>query len=229
MSLPSQPQAYGAGMAGGSFDPVSFIKRPQVILRIVSWVFSIIVFGCISAGGYYRDHCQMRDSGACGYGIGIGVTAFLLCIGFLIIDVLFDNMSSVQHRKYAVLADLVVSALWTFLWFVGFCFLTDQWRRRDDMKQYVAPHGHGKDNIQASIAFSFFSIFTWAALAFFAFRRYREGTSETFTTGYQDNQQQNQSSPYSSFPGSDASDPYQQPPFSNQKSGDIPDYQPPTY
>lgn len=38
MSLPSQPQAYGAGMAGGSFDPVSFIKRPQVILRIVSWV-----------------------------------------------------------------------------------------------------------------------------------------------------------------------------------------------
>ena len=38
MSLPSQPQAYGSGMAGGSFDPVAFIKRPQVILRIVSWV-----------------------------------------------------------------------------------------------------------------------------------------------------------------------------------------------
>jgi len=38
MSLPSQPQAYGAGMAGASFDPVSFVKRPQVILRIVSWV-----------------------------------------------------------------------------------------------------------------------------------------------------------------------------------------------
>lgn len=40
MSQPSQnqPQAYGAGMAGVAFDPVSFIKRPQVILRIVSWV-----------------------------------------------------------------------------------------------------------------------------------------------------------------------------------------------
>lgn len=46
MSLPSQPQAYGAGMAGGSFDPVSFIKRPQVILRIVSWVS--FKFGCIN-------------------------------------------------------------------------------------------------------------------------------------------------------------------------------------
>jgi hypothetical protein len=78
-------------------------------------VFSIIVFGCISAGGYYRDHCQMRDSGACGYGIGIGVMAFLFCIAFLIIDVLFDNMSSVQHRKYAVLADLIVSGKFIFI------------------------------------------------------------------------------------------------------------------
>lgn len=32
--------AYGAGMAGGSFDPVAFIKKPQVILRIGSWVSS---------------------------------------------------------------------------------------------------------------------------------------------------------------------------------------------
>ena len=67
-----------------------------------------------------------------------------------------------------------------------------------------------------------------AVLTVFAVRRYREGTSEQFTSGYQDNQQQNQSSPYSSFPGSDSGDPYQQPPFSNQQK-DIPDYQPPTY
>lgn len=87
----------------------------QLILEFILQVFSIIVFGCISAGGYYEDHCQMNDSGACGYGIGIGVMAFLFCIGFLIIDVLFDNMSSVQHRKYAVLADLGVSGKTTVL------------------------------------------------------------------------------------------------------------------
>ena len=34
-------QAYGAGMSGGAFDPVAFIKKPQVILRIVSWVWLI--------------------------------------------------------------------------------------------------------------------------------------------------------------------------------------------
>lgn len=30
--------AYGAGMAGGAFNVLAFIKKPQVILRIVSWV-----------------------------------------------------------------------------------------------------------------------------------------------------------------------------------------------
>ena len=69
----------------------------------------MIVFACISAGGYYSHYCQMNNSGACGYGIGIGVLAFLVCIGFLIIDVLFENMSNIQHRKYAVLADLVIT------------------------------------------------------------------------------------------------------------------------
>lgn len=37
-------QAYGAGMAGGAFDPVAFIKKPQVILRIVSWVSPGVYF-----------------------------------------------------------------------------------------------------------------------------------------------------------------------------------------
>lgn len=31
-------QAYGAGKAGGAFDPVTFLQQPQTILRIVSWV-----------------------------------------------------------------------------------------------------------------------------------------------------------------------------------------------
>jgi hypothetical protein len=30
--------AYGSGMAGTPFDPLGFIKKPQVILRIISLV-----------------------------------------------------------------------------------------------------------------------------------------------------------------------------------------------
>ena len=40
--------AYGAGKAGGDFDPVTFIKKPVTILRICSWVFAIVVFAVAS-------------------------------------------------------------------------------------------------------------------------------------------------------------------------------------
>ena len=40
--------AYGAGKAGGDFDPVTFIKKPVTILRILSWVFAIVVFAVAS-------------------------------------------------------------------------------------------------------------------------------------------------------------------------------------
>ena len=40
--------AYGAGRAGGEFDPVTFVKKPVTILRICSWVFAIVVFAVAS-------------------------------------------------------------------------------------------------------------------------------------------------------------------------------------
>lgn len=54
--------------------------------------------------------------------------------------------------------------LWTFLWFVGFCYMTDAWRRTEDDAPYIARHGYGRDHIQAAIAFSFFSIITWVCI-----------------------------------------------------------------
>lgn len=39
--------AYGGGKAGGAFDPVGFIRRPQVLLRALCWVgkFRILIAG----------------------------------------------------------------------------------------------------------------------------------------------------------------------------------------
>ncbi|KAJ8345759.1 hypothetical protein SKAU_G00299520 [Synaphobranchus kaupii] len=44
--------AYGAGKAGGAFDPLTFFRQPQTILRIVSWLFAIVIFGSIANEGY---------------------------------------------------------------------------------------------------------------------------------------------------------------------------------
>lgn len=118
------------------------------------------MFGCISSDGYdsSRHHCIFnKNTSACQYGVAIGVIAFLACLLFLAVDAQFDSISNTVNRRHLVTADLSFSGLWSFLWFVGFCFLADEWRRSPIQSQNVTNHA------RATIAFSFFSIFTWVS------------------------------------------------------------------
>ena len=130
-------------------------------------LFAIVVFGCISAGGYDDNgSCLFNEkTGACHYGVGIGVIAFLGCIAFLAIDVQFDTIDNPDTKKYITLGDLAFSALWCFLWFIGFCYLADMWRRTH--KDAYVPMQI--NNCQAAIAFSFFSIIVWVSRVFIKF------------------------------------------------------------
>lgn len=54
-------QAYGAGKAGGAFDPLTFIKQPQTIIRILCWVSLMMMSaerGAESPGDSFR--CELR-------------------------------------------------------------------------------------------------------------------------------------------------------------------------
>nr|KAF6297088.1 synaptogyrin 2 [Myotis myotis] len=155
--------AYGAAKAGGSFDLRRFLAQPQVVARAVSLVFALIVFSCIFGEGYSNTHeshqryCVFnRNEDACRYGSAIGVLAFLACAFFFVVDVYFPQISNAVDRKYLVIGDLLFSALWTFLWFVGFCFLTNQWAATNPKDVLL-----GADSARAAITFSFFSIFSW--------------------------------------------------------------------
>ncbi|KAF0294444.1 Synaptogyrin [Amphibalanus amphitrite] len=162
--------AFGGAKMGAAFDPIAFIQRPQVILRALCLLFSIIIFGCISSQGWYEDDdmkqaCMYnQNSGACNYGTGIAVIAFLACFAFIAGEFFFSRMSSVKTRKHYVLADLGFSGFWTFLFFVSFCFLTNSWSNTEGV-----PTANDKNPVQAAIAFTFFSIFTWGALAYLAY------------------------------------------------------------
>ncbi|XP_036125857.1 synaptogyrin-2 isoform X2 [Molossus molossus] len=188
-------------------------------------VFALIVFSCIFGEGYSNTHhsnqryCVFnRNEDACRYGSAIGVLAFLACAFFLVVDVYFPQMSNAVDRKYLVISDLLFSALWTFLWFVGFCFLTNQWA--------ATPLGDvlvGADSARAAITFSFFSIFSWGLLAFLAYQRYKAGVDD-FIQNYVD-PTPDPSTAYASYPGP-AVDNYQQPPFT-QNAEATEGYQPP--
>lgn len=220
--MESTGRAYGAAKAGEPFNPVEFIKRPKTILRVLSWLFAIIVFGCIVSEGYHLGKCiYNEDINACHYGVAIGILAFIGATGFFVSDLIFPSITSAEKRKKVVMADMAFSGLWTFLYFVGFCYLTNAWANTSD-------HSFGAGNAQAAIAFSFFSILTWGGLTYFCVSDYREGTLSAFAPTYNDPSLEQSSSPYSSFPGeSETHGSYQDPPFSQKEP--VPEYQPPTY
>ncbi|EEB19815.1 synaptogyrin-1, putative [Pediculus humanus corporis] len=222
--------AYGGGKAGAPFDPIGFVQRPQVILKATCLLFAIIVFGCISSQGYkYNDgkeECLYgNDANACNYGVGISVIAFLASIGFLAGEYLFEQMSSVKTRKHYVLADLGFSGFWAFLYFVGFCYLTNRWSNSE-----TPEGGYGVNNLQAAITFSFFSIFTWAGSAWLAYQRFRQGTDSAFAPRYDaDPSTLPGGNSYSGVPmGAEGDGGYQEPPFSGGQKMQG-NFQAPTY
>ncbi|KAJ0001359.1 hypothetical protein NQD34_006379 [Periophthalmus magnuspinnatus] len=226
-----QNTAYGASFAGGAFDFASFFKQPQTILRILSWIFSIVVFATITAEGYINlktsaaTKCMYNNNdSACSYGVGIGVLAFVACVIFFLLDVYFPQISNAKDRRYIVIGDLVFSASWTFLWFVCFCLLTNQWHQTNvDPNQLEIPN----DAARAVIAFSFFSIISWGLLSYFAFGRYRQGLTD-LNQDYAD-PANDHTSPYPpGYPSSGVPAGYQQSPFSSQGPG-AGEYQPPTF
>ncbi|XP_066530348.1 synaptogyrin-3a [Hoplias malabaricus] len=228
--------SFGAGRAGAAFDPISFIQQPQTILRILSWIFSMVVFGSIINEGYVNNgserlYCVFnKNYDACNYGITIGLIAFFACIFFFILDMKFQQISSVKDRKKAVMLEIGFSGFWTFLWFVGFCFLANQWQRTtpDEL-----PLNQGADAARAAIAFSFFSIFTWAGLTVRAVQKYLLGTDMTlFTTEHMDGNQTQTIQPiqpYPTGPTLETTDTYQSPPFTENLDSNAPTYQVPIY
>ncbi|XP_062846505.1 synaptogyrin-3a [Trichomycterus rosablanca] len=223
--------SFGAGRAGSEFDPFSFIQQPQTILRILAWIFSIVVFGSIINEGYVnhgseRLYCIFnKNNDACNYGVTIGLIAFLACIFFLVLDIKFQQISSVKDRKKAVMLEIGFSGFWTFMWFVSFCFLANQWQRTtpDEL-----PLNQGADAARAAIAFSFFSIFTWAGLTVRAVQKFLLGTDMAlFRTDHLDGNQPVQ--PYPVGPATETTDTYQSPPFTENLDSNAPTYQVPIY
>lgn len=99
--------------------------------------------------------------------------------------------------------------------------------------------GFGVNNLRAAIAFSFFSIFTWAGCAFFDFMRYRQGADSAFAPSYEVDPHAIPAGggQYGGYPGGpDMNEAYQEAPFSggnNQPSEKMPsaisNFQAPAY
>ncbi|XP_063042839.1 synaptogyrin-3a [Engraulis encrasicolus] len=224
--------SFGAGRAGAAFDPIAFVQQPTTIIRILAWIFSIVVFGSIVNEGYVnhgseRLYCVYnKNNSACNFGVTVGLVAFLGCLLFCAVDMKFQQISSIKDRKKAVMVEIGFSGFWTFMWFVSFCFLANQWSRTtpDEL-----PLNQGADAARAAIAFSFFSIFTWAGLTVRAVQKFLLGTDMSlFTTEHLDGNATVQPFPTTTTTEADNTDTYQSPPFTENLDSTAP-YQVPIY
>jgi len=170
----------------------NFVKKPIVIIKLISIVCSIIVFAGISSQGwtYHQDKkieiCIINESySTCQIATTVGILAFVIALCNFLWRVIYgwgaifdklacilvgefylEQLPSDDNRKQFVMADLVFSAFFSFMFLVSFSTMCSQWGKSQE------PRGHyGKDNVQAAIAFSFFSVLSWALSSLMAFRR----------------------------------------------------------
>ncbi|XP_066484707.1 synaptogyrin-4 [Tiliqua scincoides] len=152
-------------------DVFQFFIRPQNITRMLAAVFSLIIFASLLTEGYQNQttssklYCVLNDNGAaCCYAITVGILSFLQCLLFLGFDA-YDTSITSHRLKYAILVlNVTFSIVWICLWFVGFCFLANQWNR--SAHKYLL----GSSAARASITFAFFSIPCWVYLAYLALK-----------------------------------------------------------
>lgn len=185
------------------------------------------MFGSIGSNGYIKDEnskdvCIINgNNSVCSYAVWVGLVGFVTSIGFIAGEYLFEQMSSAKSRKHYVLADLGFSGFWTFMYFIGFCYIFNQWSNSAD-----PPNGVGSGNVTIAILFSFLSIPTWAGCTYFAYLRFKAGVTEIpFQSTYESDPNQGA---YSSY--ANDNEQYQEPPFSQQQqiSGQQ-QFQAPTY
>ena len=130
---------------------------------------SVVVFGCISnkvnvdLSG--TNFCLYNFSTACNFGITIGVIGFVMCLAFLLKDVLFavidfSTSKLMLAKKVIIAVDVMANGVCALVWFVAFVYITIEWSK-------VTKSGIATSNFNCAnsgVAFSFFSVFIWAAI-----------------------------------------------------------------
>ncbi|KAF6079583.1 synaptogyrin 4 [Phyllostomus discolor] len=156
-------------------EAVRFLKRPKTVGRIFAGVFSLIVFSSLLTDGYQNktDSSQLQcilnsNHVACSFAVGAGLLSFLSCLAFLALDAHENRIASTRFKTAFQLLDFILAVVWVGTWFLGFCFLANQWQHSPP-KQFLL----GSSSAKAAITFAFFSILIWIFQAHLALQDLR--------------------------------------------------------
>ena len=182
---------------------IHYAHHPWSLCQIITvsleqqQLFSCIVFGCIQNKGWNEDKkCIFnKDGNACSFAKMVGLVGILGAIAFLVLEALFQQISSIKIRRRAVAADLGFSAAWAGLNLITFLYLAIQWSKSDSPK-----FGEGINNARAAVAFCFFVAPVWAGCAYFAYLRWMSGADMAQFAGTEGMDGQQPGADYTAYP-----------------------------
>ncbi|VDL97081.1 unnamed protein product [Schistocephalus solidus] len=143
----------------------------------------IIGLGCASSGSSVKEyHVFNNDASASQFAIAIFVLAFFFNIMSIVSDYLYGGISNVKRRRHILLSDVGGCALFAFLSFVCFCYLTHRWSNtsRKWLNQQGFEHWQWR-NARSAIFFTFVAVVLWSCLTFLALVRFRQSGQGLFS------------------------------------------------
>ncbi|XP_004451192.1 synaptogyrin-4 [Dasypus novemcinctus] len=158
-------------------EAVQFLKKPKTVARILAAVFSLIIFSSLLTDGYQNKtdspqlHCVLNSNHvACSFAVGAAFLAFLSCLAFLVLDAHEGRLACTRFKTAFQLLDFILAVIWAGVWFVGFCYLANQWQH--SAREFLL----GSSSAKAAVTFAFFSILVWMFQAYLALQDLRNDT-----------------------------------------------------
>jgi hypothetical protein len=146
------------------------LKEPLLPAHLVNFLLSILVIACIANSRaeniLAQNVCGFNENeGTCSFASLMGVVALLTATVFTVMELQWEKLAS--YHRWIYLSEMIISILWSFLFFVSFCQLASNWK--GDIKNSTS-----HVNAIFSITFSFFSILTWGGLGYMNYKGYKE-------------------------------------------------------
>ncbi|CAH8650002.1 unnamed protein product [Schistosoma bovis] len=138
-------------------EPIDYVRKPQVILRLIIVILAVVNIAIVHNGCYIYGKCLFNeDQASCGYSLLLSSSTFILCLAYLWLDLIVDNVSSIDIRLRIAKFDVVLSGIWSFLWLIAFCLLCNRWQNTE--QDFLTQNDVSPNGPRTAIAFSFFSM-----------------------------------------------------------------------